>query len=65
MGSILGKLLGGVKAPTVSPAPAVETEEAKKKAKTARSALLQTEGGVLGSELLSGQVSGRNTLLGN
>lgn len=66
MGKILGSILGGgsSKAPTVSAAPVVETEDAKKKAKTARSALLSTEGGILGSELQPGQV-GRETLLGN
>lgn len=60
----VASLLGG-SAPKVSTAPIAETEEEKKKAKTARSALLQTEGGILGSELQSGQVSSRATLLGN
>lgn len=64
MGKALGGLFGGG-APKVSAAPIVETEAEKKKAKTARSALLETEGGILGSELQSGQVSSRQTLLGN
>lgn len=63
---VVAGLLGGGKAPKVDTAPIAQTEDEKKKAKTARSALLQTEGGVLGSELQPGQVGGgRQTLLGN
>lgn len=59
-------ILGGGKAPKTSPAPVVETVEEKKKAKTARSALLNTEGGLAGQELLATQVaSKRDTLFGN
>lgn len=64
MGSIVSGLFGG-SSPKVSTQPITDTEAEKKKAKTARSALLQTEGGILGSELQSGQVSSRQTLLGN
>lgn len=64
MGKLLGSLLGGGKAPKVSGEPLADTEAEKKKAKTARSALLTTEGGILGSELTPGQV-GRTSLLGN
>jgi len=64
MGKIVSGLFGG-NTPKVSTAPVTSTEEEKKKAKTARSALLQTEGGILGSELQAGQVSSRSTLLGN
>lgn len=61
----VASLLGGGSSPKVSTQPATDTEAEKKKAKAARSALLQTEGGILGSELQSGQVSSRQTLLGN
>jgi len=56
--------LGLGKTPSTSAAPTAATEEEKKKAKKARSALLETEGGIIGSELQPGQVS-RNTLFGN
>ena len=63
-------VLGGLgitekKAPVTSSAATTATEEEKKKAKTARSALLQTEGGIVGQELQPGMVSKRDTLFGN
>jgi len=60
---IVGGLFGA-KVPKVSTQPIVDTEEAKKKAKASKAALLATEGGILGSELQAGQVS-KSTLLGN
>lgn len=65
LGNILGGLLGIAEAPKASTAPVVETEEVKKKARTARSALLETEGGIMGQELQPGQVSRRDTLFNN
>lgn len=56
--------LGKVKSPTVSAAPALETEEEKKKAKKAKLALLETEGGIAGQELQPGQVA-KDSLFGN
>jgi hypothetical protein len=58
-------LLGGGSKPKTDPAPIAATEEEKKKAKTARSQLLETEGGIIGSELTTGQTGGRSTLFGN
>lgn len=61
----VGEILGGSKAPpVVSSAPASDVSKAATKAKKQRSALLQTEGGIVGQELTAGQV-GRNTLFGN
>lgn len=62
---LFSSVLGGKK-PTTSTAPVTDTEAEKKKAKTARSALLQTEGGIVGTELQPGQVSTkRDTLFNN
>lgn len=58
MGGFFG---GGGKVESTAP---VVTEE-EKKAKKVRSALYATEGGVQGQELAAGEVSKRNTLLGN
>lgn len=66
MGRVISGLLGGAKAPTVSPAPIVQTEEEKRKAKGNRAALYETQGGVTGEELNTDQVAKRRqTLLGN
>lgn len=66
MGKIISSIFGGgAKAPTVSQAPVVETEDEKKKAKQARAAIFATEGGIKGQELQPGQVSQRPTLFGN
>lgn len=62
----IASLVGfGPKAPKTSTASVVDTQAEQKKAKLARSALLSTEGGIMGSELQSGQVGGRSTLFGN
>jgi hypothetical protein len=63
MGGFLGGLLGG--SPKVSTAAVTQTEEEKKKAKSGRSALYETEGGVTGQELNPDEVRRRSTLLGN
>lgn len=70
MPSFIGKMFGFGDTPKVSSQAATqaatkETEEAKRTAKTGRSALYETEGGVTGSELTDEQVKRRNTLLGN
>ena len=65
MGKVITGLLGGGSKPKTDPAPIQDTEAEKKKAKTARSQLLETEGGIIGSELESGQTGGRSTLFGN
>ena len=62
---IIGDLLGGGSSPSVSTAPAEQTQDAKKSAKSARAALYETSGGVTGAELDPDQVSKRRTLLGN
>lgn len=49
--------------PAIGPAADISAEA--KKAKKARPALLATEGGATGVELLSGQVGRRETLFGN
>lgn len=59
----LNALFGG--APKVSTAAVTQTQEEKKKAKTGRSALYETGGGVNGQELTPDEVKRRNTLLGN
>jgi len=61
----VASLFGGGSTPKVSTQPAQDTEAEQKKAKKARSALLATEGGVLGTELEGGQVSQRSTIFGN
>lgn len=65
MNQVVAGLLGKTKSPTVSQAPLQSTEAEQKKAKAARSALLQTEGGITGMELQPGEVSKRDTLFGN
>lgn len=65
MPSFIAKMFGFSDSPKVSLAASTETEEEKRKAKTGRSALYETEGGVAGSELTDEQVKRRNTLLGN
>lgn len=60
----VANLLGTTKSQKVSNTAALATEEEKKKAKKAKSALLETEGGILGNELQPGQVSNSN-LFGN
>lgn len=59
----LGAIFGG--GGKVSTAAVEKTEEEKKKAKTGRSALYETEGGVSGQELSPDEVKRRSTLLGN
>lgn len=62
----VAELIGiGGKTPKTSPAPVVATEEEKKKAKSARSALLSTEGGITGAELQPGQVANNDRMFGN
>lgn len=61
----VASLFGGGSTPKVSTQPTTDTQAEQKTAKKARSALLATEGGVLGSELDTGQVSQRSTLFGN
>ena len=56
-------LFGG--APKVSGDAVAMTEEEKKKSKTGRSTLYETEGGVNGAELNPDEVKRRSTLLGN
>lgn len=63
-GSLFGGLFGG-KSPKVSQAPIRQTQEERRKAKTGRSALFETDGGVTGSELEPDEVKRRSTLLGN
>lgn len=58
-------LLGGSKSPKASTTASADTEEASRKAKKSRTALLETEGGVAGQELEAGAVTQRNSLLGN
>ena len=61
----MGNLFGGSKSsPSVDYSP-VETVEEKKKAKTNRSALLATPGGIQGEEIMAGGTSKRSTLFGN
>lgn len=60
----VSKIFGG-DAPKVRYEPIQQTEEEKRKAKTGRSALFETGGGVAGSELNPDEVKRRNTLLGN
>lgn len=54
------------KTPSYDP-PVVEDDlgDEKKKAKKARSALLETEGGIAGEEVLEGGTKQRDTLFGN
>lgn len=65
IGDLFGAVFGGQEAPKVSSAPAQQTEEEQRKAKTSRAALYETSGGVTGAELNPDQVKRRNTLLGN
>ena len=63
MGKIVKTLLGdSPKAQTTAPQ---DIEKSSKKARKARTALFETEGGVAGEELSAGGVTQRNTLLGN
>ena len=57
--------MGFFKAPKVDTTAVEDLGEDKKKTKKQRSALYETEGGILGSELQSGEVKKRDTLLGN
>jgi hypothetical protein len=49
----------------VTQQPAQDLGQEKQKARALRSALLATEGGIRGEEILQGGVGGRNTLFGN
>lgn len=60
MGSILSP-----KAPKVSDTANQTVEEDERKAKRSRVALLETEGGIVGSELNPGEVNKRQSLFGN
>lgn len=62
MGDFLSSMFGGG-SKVASTADTVTEEE--RKAKKARSALYATESGVTGQELTAGNVSKRDTLLGN
>ena len=64
MSKILGAVLGG-SAGKVEQAAVVDTKEAARTAKEARSALFATEGGASGSELDPSKIKKRETLLGN
>jgi hypothetical protein len=57
----MGDVFGG--APKVSAEAPAEIEEKKRSSAQLRSALLETEGGILGEEV--GEVKKRQTLLGN
>lgn len=63
MGAITDFFTGG-SAPKASTASTKRVEEEKRKARRARPALIQTEGGFAGQELQAGQV-GRGTVFGN
>lgn len=66
MGKVVGKLFGGSAKPAaVSKKSTDATEAEKRKAKTGRSALYETQGGVQGTELNPDEVKRRQTLLGN
>jgi len=65
MGGIISAILGGGESPTVSSTPVTDTEGDAKKAKKSRVALTQTQGGVGGTELNTGEVGGSDTLFGN
>lgn len=62
----MGKVFGGDSPKVVYETKPLElvAEEAKK-SKAARSALIATEGGMEGEEVMAGGVKKRNTLLGN
>lgn len=60
----MGSIFGGGSSPEVNYAP-TETVEEKKKAKTGRSALLATGGGIEGEEIMAGGTKKRSTLMGN
>jgi hypothetical protein len=60
----MGGLFGGGNDSEVSYQP-TETIEEKKKAKTGRSALIATQGGIQGEEIMAGGTKKRSTLLGN
>lgn len=62
---VVGGLLGGGSSPKVSSAATTQTEEAKRTANSARSALYETEGGAAGEELNPDDVEKRRNLLGN
>lgn len=55
--------MGGT--PSYDAPPAEDLSEDKKKAKKVRSALLETEGGIGGEEVLGGGTKKRETLFGN
>lgn len=64
----ISNLFGSPKVPTPSAAPVEEVKKQETKVKKQRTALLSTEGGIVGQELMAGGVglgSGRNTLFGN
>lgn len=64
----MGKVFGGDSPKVVYETRPLETrplEEEAKKSKAARSALIATEGGMEGEEVMAGGVKKRNTLLGN
>lgn len=65
MGSDIGKVLGFGGGSKVISAPIDDTEEKKKRARAARTALYETEGGAQGAELNPGMVSKRDTIYGN
>lgn len=66
IGGLLGAIVGGGETPKVdtaaAQAPVVDDQNLAKKA---RSALLETAGGIDGQELTAGQVKQRDTLFGN
>lgn len=61
MGNLFG---GGGSSPSVDYSTQTTETEAKK-AKTNRSALLATAGGIQGEELMAGETAKRGTLFGN
>lgn len=65
MGSIISSIFGGSSPKVQTVASEKPVVEDARKAKKARSALLETAGGVMGQEVQAGQTSTRQTLFGN
>lgn len=61
----ISQMFGGGDTPKVSAQAVEDTTAEQRKAKTGRSALYETSGGVTGAELNPDEVKRRNTLLGN
>ena len=63
--SLVTSLFKTPKVPKPSTAPVDELADSKKKEANTRARLYATQGQAAGQELMSGQVSKRNTLFGN